>query len=148
MSTNLKETGELAKQIPWGRVSQAEGTARARVLRLEHAGMFREQQGGQGGWSGVEGHSYEGRSAKKWGPLSLTPHIRATKNYLGSLKAMLSLISCCCTSCFLYPGGTLQLLSVSLKCNATSSRRLSSIVSSCSTTDFPYINSHHQIVIV
>lgn len=83
-----------------GVTARREATARARVLRLEHAGMFREQQGGQGGWSGVEGHSYEGRSAKKWGPLSFIPHIQATKNYLGSLKAVLSLISCCCTAVF------------------------------------------------
>lgn len=35
MSANLKEVKELAKEMSWGRGSQAEGTARARVLRLE-----------------------------------------------------------------------------------------------------------------
>lgn len=53
VNTNLKEVGELARQIFWARELQTEGTAGARVLRLECARRFKEEQAAR--VAGVEG---------------------------------------------------------------------------------------------
>lgn len=45
VNTHLQEAEELARQIFWARVLQTEGTATAKVLRLECARRFREEQG-------------------------------------------------------------------------------------------------------
>lgn len=87
MNTNLQEVGELARQIFWARVLQTEGTARAKVLRLECARRLREEQGCQvAGVEGTQGQSHEGKSAGNRGHLPSHLTLQPLRVLLGSPK--------------------------------------------------------------